>query len=429
VITGPRLRPVQHQIVEVDGEEQHVLTDPSGYVERPIGLSLGAAILAQHFDGTRTLEEIRHHAREAYGLDTSLEAVSQLAAGLDAAGFLESAGFEALRSRANAAYRAAGTRPARFAGESYPAVADALRGELDGRFASVRTAAADTAGATRRRVPPAGIIAPHIDLRVADGTYAAAYAAFVRGAPPPDLFVVFGTSHALLSEPFVASSIPYDTPLGVVPTDPIFLESLASRVEIDLYRDEAMHRIEHSIEFQAVHLRYLFGEAVPPMIAVLTGALDAPLPVTGGEAGAGGSGDDDGSGNDDGSSGDANGSAFYEALRRTAEELGRRVCYVAGADLAHLGPRFDDPDGVSASSLADLERRDRETLGAVARGDAAAFHASVMSDGNARRICGLAPIVATIRCTEGRPATLDAYHQWVEDGSVVSFAAMTIAGS
>lgn len=398
-MTSPRLRPVQHEIMEIDGEERHVLTDPSGYVEHPIGLSLGAVILVQHFDGTRTLDEVRAHARASYGLEASAEAVLALADGLDAAGFLESPRFEALRGAANDAYRAAGTRPAKFAGESYPADPAALRAELDDRFTDVRRAQVGD------RATPAGLVAPHIDLRVAENTYAAAYGAFARGAAPPDVFVVFGTAHAFISEPAVASSVPYDTPLGPVPVDRELLDAIAAGVSFDLYRDEAAHRAEHSVEFQAVHLRYLFGDSVPPMVAVLMGG---PEGAAGGSAGA---------------PADVAG-----AVRRAAVAMGRRVCYVAGADLAHIGPRFSDPDPVDDVVLADLERHDRTTLAAVECGDAAAFHASVTADGNARRICGLAPIHAVMRCTE-RAAVLDAYHQWVADGSVVSFAALTIPGS
>lgn len=397
MLERPRLRPVRHTVVEIDGEEQHVLADPSGYVEESVALSLGAAVLAQHFDGTRTIAEVIVDAHAAYGIRTTKPVVAELVAGLDAAGFLDSPGFEITRRAANGDYRRAGVRPARFSGESYPSDADALTKELDDRFSRVRGEDPPRA----RPATPLGVIAPHVDLRVAESTYALAYAPFARGAPPPDLFVAFGTCHALSTVPYVVSSIAYDTPLGVVPTDAQSVSALAARAAWDVFADEALHRAEHSLEFQALHLRYLFGNATPPMIAVLTGATDT-----------------DGTGDVS--------LAFLEAVRDVAAQGGRRACYIAGADLTHMGPRFDDPEPLDATALSDLDQRDRETLAALTLGDVDAFQRSVTCDGNARRICGLSPITAVMHCTGARPATLEGYHQWVQDGSVVSFAALTI---
>jgi AmmeMemoRadiSam system protein B len=169
-----------------------------------------------------------------------------------------------------------------------------------------------------------------------------------------------------------------------------------------------VQRIEHTIEFQALHLRYLFGDDVPPMVPVLCRSIE--LLARDGAAAVR---------NDDVN-------AFVDAVRRTASEQGKQVCFIAGADLSHVGPRFDDPSAVRDEDLAALEAKDRAVVGRLEAGDAAAFYEVVVGDGNARRICGLTPIFVTMRWAGGRPAVVSDYRQWLEGGSCVTFAAAEI---
>ena len=87
---------------------------------------------------------------------------------------------------------------------------------------------------------PLGIVSPH-----AGYIYSGQVAANAFGAIPPDFsgtFVVIGPSHrGYLSS---VSSIPWETPLGVVDPDREFIEAL------ELETDELSHKDEHSIEVQ-----------------------------------------------------------------------------------------------------------------------------------------------------------------------------------
>ena len=83
---------------------------------------------------------------------------------------------------------------------------------------------------------------------------------------------------------------------------------------------------------------------------------------------------------------------------RRSRRSGRRVAFVAGADLAHVGPRFGDPEPISADELQRVEREDRAMLGAVEAGDARGLlRRASPRDGDRRRICGLSPIYALLR--------------------------------
>ena len=84
------------------------------------------------------------------------------------------------------------------------------------------------------------------------------------------------------------------------------------------------------------------------------------------------------------------------ALRDTLAAVPRRYCLIAGADLAHVGPRFGDPERISAARLARIEAEDRALLSLVAAADPGGFFAAVRADGDSRRICGLSPIYALL---------------------------------
>ncbi len=75
-------------------------------------------------------------------------------------------------------------------------------------------------------------------------------------------------------------------------------------------------------------------------------------------------------------------------------------------DLAHVGPRFGDPEPNTAESLAAVGTADQDMLEAVVAGDPTGFYASVAHDGDRRRICGLSPIYTFLRALPGvaRPA-------------------------
>ena len=126
-------------------------------------------------------------------------------------------------------------------------------------------------------------------------------------------------------------------------------------------------------------------------------------------------------------------SSFLEGARELAETRGDRVVVIAGADLAHVGPRFGDAKPYDEKSREELESRDLGSLAQAIGGDAAGFWDHVSEDNATRRVCGLAPIYALLktlgadsrsRATSGAETlhyeqTIDA-----EDGSIVSHASV-----
>jgi hypothetical protein len=59
----------------------------------------------------------------------------------------------------------------------------------------------------------------------------------------------------------------------------------------------------------------------------------------------------------------------------------------------------------------------------VAGGDPTGFYASIVHDGDRRRICGLSPIYTFLRALPGVQGRLLRYRQWPDPQGAVSFCA------
>lgn len=396
---NPRLRAVEAFPVEHEGQRCIALRDPAGFTDQIAVLPGPLLDLVSLFDGEHPVEAIREILRRRHGEAPSVEQIAALVDRLDDAGFLDSEQFRARRRATDDAFRQSAVRPAAHAGGAYAGEAAALREQIVGFFAPDRSG------------PRAGtlsaLIAPHIDFHRGGPTYGSAYQE-VLDRSDADLYVILGTCHAGMSDPFAVTLKPYETPLGPVGADRDFYEALARRAGQDLLASEPAHRAEHSIEFQAVMLQSLLGGRRPfTILPVLASYLhEAVWAGTEPEA-------------------DPRVPRFLDALRETVAASSRRVCLVAGVDLAHVGPRFGDPDPNTEASLAIVEREDRAMLESVVAGDARGFFARVAADRDARRICGLSPIYSLLRVLPEAPGRLIEYRQWPDPEGAVTFCAVS----
>jgi hypothetical protein len=402
----PRLRAVEAFPVEHEGEKFLALRDPAGYTASVVMLPGSIVEIVALFDGTHSVVDIQAELMRRHGELVPRSQLEQLVEGLDEHGFMEGPRFTARRAAIDAEFLASPTRPASHAGGAYAAEADDLRRAMDQFFAppegpgAIEWPAADCAGVR-------GVIAPHIDFHRGGPAYAWAYRRVAERCDG-DLFVVFGTCHAGMRDPFALTRKDYATPLGAVPVDREFVETVARRAGQDCFASELAHRGEHSIEFQAVFLRYLYaGRRDVTIVPILASFAHEAL--------ARGRGPED----------DPRVPRFLDAVAEAIASSRRRVTVIAGADLAHVGPRFGDPDPVSDDELRRIEREDREMLEAVQTGAPRAFFDAVARDGDRRRICGYSPIYATLRVLGGARGRVHRYGQWPDPQGVVSFASVT----
>ncbi len=402
----PRLRRVDAFPVEHEGMACIALRDPAGYTDAVVLLPRPLLEIVSLFDGEHSVLDIQAAVMRRHNELLPAERIEAVADALDVQGFLDSARFAERRAAVDRAFRDAPRRPASHAGGAYPVDPDDLRATFDAFFAPPGgPGPVDGGGAGTE--PVRAVIAPHIDFHRGGPAYAWAYRDVAERCDA-DLFVVLGTCHAGMEHPFALTRKDYDTPLGPAPAARDFVEALAGRARQDCFGAELAHRAEHSIEFQAVFLRYLYaGRRDVEIVPVLTSFAH--------EAMALGRGPED----------DPRVPRFLEALGETVAASGRRVALIAGADLAHMGPRFGDPEPVSADDLARIGREDREMLAAVEAADARAFFESVERDDDRRRMCGLSPIYALLRTLGGGRGRLRRYGQWPDPQGVVTFASVT----
>jgi hypothetical protein len=390
--------------VDHEGQRFLALRDPAGYTESVIMLPLALLEVVSLFDGEHDITDIQAAVMRHRGELIDSAQIRELAAALDAHGFLEGPAFDARRARIDGEFLTLARRPASHAGGAYPDEPGALRAMMDGFFEP--PTGPGTIGSNGAGPRVTALIAPHIDFHRGGPAYAWGYRDLAERCDA-DLFVIFGTCHAGMPDAFALTRKDYDTPLGPAVVDRDFVESLAARAGQDCFASELAHRSEHSIEFQAVFLRYLFAArreiGVVPILTsfVHEALLHGKRPEE-----------------------DPRVARFLEALADTVAGCGRRVAFVAGADLAHVGPRFGDPEPISTDALARLSVDDRATLSAVAAGDAEAFFDDAARDGDRRRICGLSPIWTLLRANGGRSGTLRQYGQWPDPQAVVTFASV-----
>lgn len=396
----PVLLPCEAEPVQLeDGSDAILLKDPQGVAPGMAVISPAAYFVLAHCDGQRTVDDVVR-VLTLQGHRVEAAAVLALVDQLSEAGFMRGPRRDELVQEALEAYRGAPHRAAACAGGAYPGEREALVPYLDAFFTHPKgpgpLGAPCAAGRDARL-----LVAPHIDPHRGGTCYAHAYKALWERCDA-DLFVVFGTAHASPQRLFSLTRQDYDTPLGKVPTDVGVVDAVARALGDDeVFGDELVHRGEHSCEFQVLWLQYLYGLAprtgrpiqVLPVLCSTISHLEDPAAAT---------------------------APFLDALARAVE--GRRVCYVAGADLAHVGPRYGDPRPPTEDELARFAAQDRSTLSFLARGDLAGFHRDAIVDDELRRLCGVAPIYAAMRLA-GRGAALLDYGQWADGVDSVSYAA------
>lgn len=300
-------------------------------------------------------------------------------------------------------------RPAHFAGSSYPANAQQLSDLLDSVVNSPHHL---TLSGESVRKSAQAIIAPHIDFRVGLSAYAPAY--YALSDTDADVFVVIATSHYGWGSLFIPTFQYFSTPEGVATTDDEILRKLYEKLP-HLTRDDSAHREEHSIEFEVVFLQHFFGHRKFTIVPILVTSFyplvqayrqKGVLPTENAEF-----------------------VRFCETLRSVLAESGKKVAFVASADMAHIGRKFDDPYD-AATMLDTVKEEDQQLLRAMERSDARAYFERIAAVDDAYKICGLPPVYTMLELINPSGGTALAYEQWYEHPtkSAVTYSSVAYYG-
>ena len=396
---------------EHEGKPVFLLSDAESEGDSALALSPGGMAVASLLDGRRAAAQVAEAFAQETGSQVGAEEILAVVKQLDAAGLLETeAALSARRARLDAFLKNP-RRPAMFAGRGgYPGKAS----ELDPFLAGFFTAPKGPGRPLPQRPsagPALGLVAPHIDLHRGGPAYACAYAA-LADSPPPDLIVALGVAHASPPSPWVFTRKAYETPYGAMAVDDSLYAEAAKALWYDPLDDEWVHRREHSLEFQALWLRYLWREKTPPWLPILCSTFERYA--------------------------DGKSPSTIATVEQALKDLGgllaarakkgQRLLILCGVDLAHVGRRFGDDFDVTPELEKKVEAEDRASLDAALALDAERFYASVVQGGHWRKVCGLASLYAGLRwikdASGGKAAgSLLTYGQAPDPaGGIVSFA-------
>lgn len=377
-----------------------VVRDPLGIATRDAALSAEVVPYLPLFDGTSTVGDLQivmmRHNGGSLVFRSDAERVVE---GLSRLGILQTVEYREARERIVRDFEKRSERAAALAGAGYPEDPGALGGLLD-RILSLTPPHSDPLPG-----PPRALAAPHIDLRVGERSYAAAYRA-IRG-PAPSAVLLLGTGHALGETRYSVSGKTFSTPLGRVQADREAVARIRAVAADAVAPDDFAHRSEHSLEFQLLFLQRLFPMRKIPILPVLCGQVEDLF----GKARS--PRDDPGI------------ASFLETVSAWLAEPPANKLVVAGVDLSHVGPKFGD-SGTGRSLEAEFRAYDREILDALAAGDASALFQAGARARNRYRICGFSALWTLLAVLPASRGTLLDYEVWHEEPtrSAVSFAAV-----
>jgi MEMO1 family protein len=407
----PRLRPLMLLPVRDGERDLVVVNDPLGVIPGQPVMPLEALGLMQLLDGRTSVTDITAALmRENKDIRMS-NMVREFVKQLDDLLMLESPRFEKAYQALRDEYHPLEVRHAVFAGRSYPDEPEQLKKYLDAHFAAAaerKPAEPAPAGAASGAAAPLprAVMVPHLDPRRAGGTMAQGILPLGDTSGPPLRVVVIGTGHSLFDDMVALTRKDFDTPLGRVPCDTAFVDTLAEKLGPAAWHGELAHREEHSIEFPALYLKHRLGARVK-IVPILVGGFhtlidegktptEEPVIVT-----------------------------LLAALREIEAALGGTTVYLASVDFSHVGPRFGDPT-VDDRTRDEVEKIDREAIAAARGHDPAAWFSAIAAHEDSTRICGFGPTYVVLDALKGAgEGRLLHYEQSAEpDTTMVTVAAM-----
>jgi MEMO1 family protein len=403
---NPRLRYIQASPVEADGNSRIVISDPLHFAKSPLVVPGVLYFIISHFDGQHSLLDIQEAFARQFGQVLAREKLEDIIEQLDQHHYLDSARFR--REVLDVFYQAP-VREMAHANSCYSSKPEEFTQQAEALFHGAEgpglPAAVPSSAPSIR-----GIIAPHIDLRFGGPCYAWAYKELAERCDA-DLFILLGTSHYGMNPQhlFAATTKDYNTPLGPVTTDREFLQVLQEQYPGDLFAEEILHRVEHSLEFQALFLQYVLGGkrdfAIAPILvsSFHHTVLSQTQPVEDERIGA-----------------------FIHSLKAVIARSGRKVCFVAGVDFAHVGRQFGDKGPMTKETIDWVAMEDRRLVQSLEKVDHVDFFNQIAKNEDKRRVCGFAPMYTFLNVIEASEGKLLKYGCATDmyPESLVSFASL-----
>lgn len=401
----PLLRPLEAFPFEENGDEFLLLRDPQK-ITPDVQVPRGIAPLLALCDGEHTVAQMAEATQGPDGQNVDPHLIERVLQQADECYLLESPRFEQFQREATRSYVQVQTRPAAFAGLSYPDEPHELSEFLQKKWdAAAQWDTQQLPGKLR------GIIVPHIDFHRGGDVEALAWR--VLGRESFDTIIALGIAHSGVRYPFCATLKDHETPFGTVRCDRPFVEALAKRVGPRLLAEESAHRQEHSLEFVAVFQEFVPSLRDAALVPIICGGFWEALKT----------------GRSPAEFSDI--ATFCDALRDLVQEReakGERVALVASVDGAHVGTQFGDPTKLTPARLEEIRREDSAFWHEVEAGNTEGLHAHLARDNNARNVDAHPAVWTLLHAFPELRAQMLHYNQAFDPrtNAVVSFASLAL---
>jgi len=398
----PRLRLSLDFVPSSDPEHPGLLVrDPFRFSDSMLLIPPQLVSCLACFDGEQTVLDLRAALVRITGEIQVGQIEKNLYDALSDAGFLEDEKFEQLRVARIGEFAAAPKREASHAGSAYPDDPEEARKTIaEFMQGAVPADAADS---------QIGIAAPHVSPFGGWESYRDAYATLLPSYQDRT-FVVLGTSHYGEPDKFGLTRKPYVTPFGDADTNVDLVDELAAAAPNAVRMEDYCHAVEHSIEFQVLFLKYLYGENIR-VLPILCGSFARSIYQ-------GGTPEDN-----------PDVERFFNALGNMAAREGNKLFWVLGVDMAHMGRRYGDKLTARADEgeMLAVAERDRIRIERMNESDSGGFWNLVQANReDDLKWCGSSPIYTFLKTVPQARGTLKRYQQWnIDEQSVVSFAAVS----
>lgn len=387
----PRLRQ-NIQITPFTHQEQRgfVLHD-SINESKTLFVSEGAALLLPLLNGKHRADDIVRILENQTGQSISKQDVEGFIRKLEENFFLDSPAYQQFLKDMHEEYKKSPARQPLMAGNGYPEDKTELKKYLDEAFV-------DVTPSKNHRLPKEihGAVVPHIDIQRGGKNYARIYS-ILKKYPAADTYIILGVNHHFLtSNPFIFTDRAYQTPLGKLDIDHDLVENLKQYLGWDIFEGELAHRGEHSVEFPALFLSYIYPNLNFKILPILCNFHAVEERVN----------------------------ALINGLRYYISNSPKKIFLVASVDFSHIGPQFGWQKMVEESDAKKVEEEDRHTLDLLSNNEPDSFYNDIMKDRNRRNIDALGAGYVFLNVLQDCKGRLIQYDQAFHPFNTVTFASV-----
>ena len=381
-----QITPFTHQ------EQRGFILRDSLSEEKTLFVSEGAALILPLLTGKFRTNEIQKIIEQKTGqsiLKQDLEKFLQI---LEDNFFLDSPAYQQFVKDLQVEYKKSPARPSLMAGNGYPAKKAELRKYLSEIFKNVKLN-------KNYKLPKEihGAVVPHIDIQRGGKNYAKIYS-ILKKFPPADTYVILGVNHHYLtSNPFIFTDRAYQTPLGKIEIDHDLMDNLRQQLGWDVFEGELAHRGEHSVEFPALFLSYIYPKLNFKILPILCNFHEID---------------------------DERVNALIYGLQYYVSNSEKKIFLIASVDFSHVGPQFGWQRVVEKTDAKQVEKEDLYTLDFLIRNEPESYYHDIMKDHNQRNIDALGAGYVFLNVLKDLKGQLIQYDQAVHPFNTVTFASV-----